>query len=72
MNNTPIRDEIKNRIPDSKAIEDMIVHAGNMERYLREIYEAATNDWAKWMQESSSKWIDEVEKTLKVNDEQAN
>ena len=60
MSATPIRDEIRTRIPEPRAIQEMIAHAGDMERYLREIYEASTGDWMVWMRERSSDWIDEV------------
>jgi hypothetical protein len=60
MSSTPIRDEIRNRIPEPNAIQDMITHAGDMELYLREIHEASTGDWMAWMRDRSSDWIDEV------------
>ena len=40
--NTPRRDEIRNRIPEPRAIEEMIAFAGDAERLLRQVLP----DWA--------------------------
>jgi len=44
---TPVRDEIRSRIPHPRAIQDMIAFAGDTERLLREIIEALpiNRDW---------------------------
>jgi hypothetical protein len=57
--NTPIRDEIRSRIPKPRAIEDMIAFAGSVESVLRRIINdlPQKRDWLDPQLEREAKFI---------------
>ena len=57
--NTPIRDEIRSRIPEPRAIEDMIAFAGSVESVLRRIINdlPQERDWLDPLLEREAKFI---------------
>lgn len=57
--NTPIRDEIRSRIPEPRAIEDMIAFAGSVESVLRRIINdlPQKRDWLDPLLEREAKFI---------------
>lgn len=57
--NTPIRDEIRSRIPEPRAIEDMIAFAGSVESVLRRIINdlPQKRDWLDPQLEREAKLI---------------
>jgi hypothetical protein len=63
--NTPIRDEIRSRIPEPRAIEEMIGFAGDVERLLRAIINDLPHkrDWLNPDIERDAKYI------LKINND---
>ena len=54
--NTPRRDEIKSRIPEPQAIEEMIAFAGDAERLLRQVLP----DWADEVETSDGRACCEI------------
>jgi hypothetical protein len=61
MTKTPtITEEIRSRIPEPRAIEQMIAHAATLEEMVREIHDASGGDWNVWVAHKSSDWVNNV------------